>query len=117
MEVVFAILSLLTVAVVLVALHRPFGDYMAWVYTSSKDWKFERGVYRLIGVDPSSEQTWQAYLRSVLAFSAVGVLFVYLLQRTQQWLPYSLGLPAPSNTCPSTRPRRLSPTPTGSPTP
>ncbi|MFC5128056.1 potassium-transporting ATPase subunit KdpA [Pseudoclavibacter helvolus] len=78
------------------ALHRPFGDYMAWVYTSSKDWKFERGVYRLIGVDPSSEQTWQAYLRSVLAFSAVGVLFVYLLQRTQQWLPYSLGLPAPS---------------------
>lgn len=96
MEVVFAILSLLTVAVVLVALHRPFGDYMAWVYTSSKDWKFERGVYRLIGVDPSSEQTWQAYLRSVLAFSAVGVLFVYLLQRTQQWLPYSLGLPAPS---------------------
>jgi K+-transporting ATPase ATPase A chain len=93
---VWAVASLSTVAVILAALHRPFGDYMAWVYTSRKDWRVERGVYRLIGVDPRAEQTWQAYLRSVLAFSAVGLLLVYLLQRTQQWLPYSLGLPAPS---------------------
>ena len=54
----------------------------------------ERGFYRLIGVDPRSEQTWPAYLRGVLAFSAVGVLFVYALQRAQAVLPYSLGFPA-----------------------
>ena len=47
-----------------------------------------------MGVDPGSEQTWQAYVRGVLAFSAVGVLFVYALQRFQGVLPYSLGLPA-----------------------
>jgi K+-transporting ATPase ATPase A chain len=93
---VWAGASLLTVAVILAALHRPFGDYMAWVYTSRTDWRVERGVYRVIGVDPRAEQTWQAYLRSVLAFSAVGLLLVYLLQRTQEWLPYSLGLAAPS---------------------
>ncbi len=48
----------------------------------------------LIGVDPRSEQTWQAYLRGVLVFSALGVLLVYALQRFQAVLPYSLGLPA-----------------------
>lgn len=92
----FAILALGTVALILAVLYRPLGDYMAWVYTSRKDWKFERGLYRVIGVDPKTEQTWQAYLRGVLAFSAVGLLLVYGLQRLQQWLPYSLGLPAPS---------------------
>ncbi|MDN5715688.1 MAG: potassium-transporting ATPase subunit KdpA [Janibacter sp.] len=92
----FAILALGTVALILAVLYRPLGDYMAWVYTSRKDWKFERGLYRVIGVDPKTEQTWQAYLRGVLAFSAVGLLMVYGLQRLQQWLPYSLGLPAPS---------------------
>ncbi|MBO9578738.1 MAG: potassium-transporting ATPase subunit KdpA [Microbacteriaceae bacterium] len=88
--------GLLAVAVLLAALTRPFGDYIAWVYTSGKDWRVERGLYRVMGVDPRAEQTWQAYLRGVLVFSAVGVLIVYLLQRLQQWLPYSLGLTAPS---------------------
>ncbi|HPZ33981.1 MAG: potassium-transporting ATPase subunit KdpA [Microbacteriaceae bacterium] len=91
-----ALLALATVAVILGVAYRPFGDYMAWVYTSHRDWKLERGIYAVIGVDPKSEQTWQAYLRGVLAFSAVGLLIVYALQRLQQWLPYSLGLGAPS---------------------
>lgn len=93
---VYALLALATVALILGVLYRPFGDYMAWVYTSRKDWKVERGIYKIIGVDSKTEQTWQAYLRSVLAFSAIGLLIVYGLQRLQQWLPYSLGLEAPS---------------------
>ena len=92
----YALLSLATVALVLVVLYRPFGDYMAWVYTARTDLKVERGIYRIIGVDAGSEQSWQSYLRSVLAFSAVGLLLVYGLQRLQQWFPYSLGLGAPS---------------------
>jgi K+-transporting ATPase ATPase A chain len=91
-----ATLSLLTVAVLLAAAHRPFGDYMARVYTTDKDLRVERGLYRVIGVNPRSEQSWKAYTRAVLAFSLVGVLLLYLLQRVQQWLPYSLGLPNPS---------------------
>lgn len=89
-----ATLSLLTVAILLAAAFRPLGDYMAWVYTSRKDWRLERALYRVIGVDSSSEQSWRAYTRGVLAFSAVGVLLLYLLQRVQHWLPYSLGMPA-----------------------
>jgi K+-transporting ATPase ATPase A chain len=90
------IAQLATLAVVLVAIHRPLGEYMARVYTSTKDLRVERGFYRLIGVDARSEQSWPAYLRSVLAFSAVGILIVYALQRVQQVLPYSLGLPPTS---------------------
>ncbi|GHS89751.1 potassium-transporting ATPase potassium-binding subunit [Actinomycetota bacterium] len=83
-----------TLALVLAALYRPLGDYMARVYSSSRDLRAERGFYRLIGVDPRSEQTWPQYLRSVLAFSLVGVLVVYALQRIQTVLPYDLGMPA-----------------------
>jgi K+-transporting ATPase ATPase A chain len=87
------ILQILTLIVVLGLIYRPLGDYMAHVYTTEKNLKVERGFYRLIGVDSASEQTWPVYLRSLLAFSLVGVLFVYLIQRIQEWLPLSLGLP------------------------
>lgn len=96
MTAISAILTLATIAVVLGLLHRPVGDYMAWVYTSPRDWRLERVIYRIIGVDGRAEQSWRAYLRSVLVFSAVGVIVVYALQRLQPWLPYSLGLSAPS---------------------
>jgi K+-transporting ATPase ATPase A chain len=93
---ILALTPLMAVALVLAIVHRPFGDYMARVYLSPKDGAVERAAYRLMGVDGSSSQSWQAYLRSVLAFSAVGVVLVYGLQRLQPLLPYSLGLPAPS---------------------
>ncbi|MFS0866396.1 potassium-transporting ATPase subunit KdpA [Microbacterium sp. 179-B 1A2 NHS] len=91
-----ALLSFGTVALALGLLYRPMGDYMARVYTSGKDLRIERGVYRVIGVDARAEQAWPAHLRGVLLFSLIGLLIVYALQRLQQWLPYSLGLPAPS---------------------
>jgi K+-transporting ATPase ATPase A chain len=90
----FGILQIATLLLVLGLIYRPLGDAIAVVYTSAKDWRVERGLYRVIGVDPRSEQTWQAYLRGVLMFSVAGVLFVYLLQRGQEILPFSLGLPA-----------------------
>ncbi len=90
----FGILQAATLVTALVLLYRPLGDYIAHIYTSRRDLRVERGLYRLIGVDPSSEQTWRAYARSVLVFSAVGVLLVYGLQRLQAFLPESLGLPA-----------------------
>ena len=94
MGALFAVLQAATVALVLALAYRPLGDYMARVYSSDRDLAVERGLYRLIGVAPRVEQSWQVYLRSVLAFSLVGVLLVYVLQRTQSVLPYSLGLPA-----------------------
>ncbi|MGV2984970.1 potassium-transporting ATPase subunit KdpA [Microbacterium sp. AGC85] len=90
----FGVLQAATLIVALVLLYRPLGDAIARIYTSPRDLRVERGLYRVIGVDPTSEQTWRAYARSVLAFSLVGFLLVYALQRLQAFLPQSLGLPA-----------------------
>ncbi|TDO54553.1 K+-transporting ATPase ATPase A chain [Kribbella sp. VKM Ac-2527] len=77
----------------LAAAYRPFGGYMARVYSSEKDNRVEKVTYKLLGVDSKADQTWAVYARSVLAFSAVGVILLYLLQRFQAQLPLSLGLP------------------------
>ncbi|GAA1524354.1 potassium-transporting ATPase subunit KdpA [Kribbella lupini] len=77
----------------LAAAYRPLGGYMAKVYTSTKDSRFERTTYKLLGVDAKADQTWAVYARSVLAFSAVGLIFLYVLQRLQGHLPFSNGLP------------------------
>jgi K+-transporting ATPase ATPase A chain len=77
----------------LAAAYRPLGGYMARVYTTDKDSRFERGIYKLLGVDSKADQTWGVYARSMLAFSVVGVILLYLLQRLQSHLPLSLGLP------------------------
>jgi K+-transporting ATPase ATPase A chain len=94
MTILFGILQILTVVVIIVALYRPLGDYMARIFTSTRDLAVERGFYRLIGVDPRADQSWKSYLRGVLVFSLIGVLFVYGIQRAQEILPYSLGFPA-----------------------
>jgi K+-transporting ATPase ATPase A chain len=77
----------------LAAVYRPFGGYMARVYTTDKDLRVERWTYKLFGVDPKADQTWAVYARSLIAFSALSVVLLYLLQRLQHWLPLSLGLP------------------------
>ncbi|NIH98770.1 K+-transporting ATPase ATPase A chain [Mycolicibacterium fluoranthenivorans] len=88
------ILFLVTLIVALVAVHVPLGDYMYRVYSSERDLRGERLVYRLIGADPKAEQTWGAYARSVLAFSAVSILFLFVLQLVQGKLPLHLNDPA-----------------------
>jgi K+-transporting ATPase ATPase A chain len=76
----------------LAACYRPLGDYIARVVTSDKDWRVERVIYRTMGVDPKADQRWSVYLRSMLAFSAISVLAVYLLERLQGHLFLSNGM-------------------------
>jgi K+-transporting ATPase ATPase A chain len=87
--------QLLTLVVALALFQFPLGDYIARVFTTPVHARIERGFYRVIGADGDSEQSWGVYLRSVLVFSAVGILLVYLVQRLQTWLPWSLGLGRP----------------------
>jgi K+-transporting ATPase ATPase A chain len=47
----------------------------------------ERLIYRLAGVDPASEQTWQRYAAALLLFSGLGMLVTYFIQRLQHVLP------------------------------
>ncbi|WP_395640441.1 potassium-transporting ATPase subunit KdpA [Pseudolysinimonas sp.] len=92
----FFVAQLATLLIALAIVHRPLGDYLARTYTSPRHLRAERGFYRVIGVDGSAEQSWPAYLRSVLAFSLLGILAVYALQRLQEFLPASLGFPGAS---------------------
>ncbi|MEV7514842.1 potassium-transporting ATPase subunit KdpA [Streptomyces diastaticus] len=88
------IAGLLQLTAVIAALglaYRPLGDHMAKVYSSADHHRPEKWIYKTIGTDPATEMRWPAYLRGVLAFSAVSVLFLYLMQRVQGSLPGSLG--------------------------
>jgi K+-transporting ATPase ATPase A chain len=88
------ILFLALLIVALAAVHVPFGDYMYRVYTSDKHSRVERWIYRLIGADPKSEQSWGAYARSLLAFSSISILFLFIFQLVQGKLPLHLNNPA-----------------------
>ncbi|WP_040780699.1 potassium-transporting ATPase subunit KdpA [Nocardia pneumoniae] len=74
--------------------HVPLGDYMYRVYNGRTHSRVERVVYRAIGAQPEVEQTWPVYARSVLAFSAVGILFLFFFQLVQGRLPLHLNDPA-----------------------
>ena len=93
-ETLAGVLCLGALIVALAVVHVPLGDYMYRVYTSGKDTAVERVIYRLIGADPKTEQTWGAYARSVLAFSAVSVLFLFVFLLVQSKLPLHLNDPA-----------------------
>jgi len=89
--------------VVLTALTKPLGSYMARVYEGAPlvlDRVFgpiERFCYRLAGVDPEQGMTWRTYAVAMLIFNLIGVLAVFFLQRLQGVLPLNpQGLPAVS---------------------
>ncbi|NEB99420.1 potassium-transporting ATPase subunit KdpA [Streptomyces anulatus] len=88
---VAGLLQLTALIAALALAYRPLGDYMARVYSSEKNYRAEKWIYKAVGANPAAEMRWPAYLRAVLAFSAVSVLFLYLMQRAQGSLPGSLG--------------------------
>jgi potassium-transporting ATPase potassium-binding subunit len=71
------------------------GRYIANVYVgvpSRLDRIFvpvERLIYRACRIDPEREQRWNIYALSLLAFSVVGFLLLYLMQRVQSGLPFN----------------------------
>jgi len=82
-------LQLLALVGVVVATTRRLGPYLARALDGGPTFgdrvflPVERVVYRIVGVDPSREQPWTVYALSLLAFSGVSVLGLFLLQRLQ----------------------------------
>jgi potassium-transporting ATPase potassium-binding subunit len=87
------VLQIILLVAVLAICYKPLGDYMARIFTASKHLRVELAFYRVMGIDPEADQRWGTYARSMLAFSGVSVLFLYLIERIQHWLPYSNGMP------------------------
>jgi potassium-transporting ATPase potassium-binding subunit len=86
------ILQIVLLVLALAIFYKPLGDYIARIFTSEKHSRVELGLYRVMGIDPEADQKWGTYARSLLAFSFVSVLLVYLIERIQHWLPYSNGM-------------------------
>ena len=80
---------------IVLALVKPLGLYMAKVFSSERTWlspvvrPVERAIYRVSGVDETREQSWLTYGVALLAFSLVGLIVLYLLQRLQGSLPFN----------------------------
>jgi potassium-transporting ATPase potassium-binding subunit len=85
-------LQFLLLFAALAACYIPLGNYMARIFTDKKHWRVERGIYKLTGIDPEADMRWSVYVRSILAFSLVAILFVYLIERTQHWLFWAVGM-------------------------
>jgi K+-transporting ATPase ATPase A chain len=89
------IFQLVFYVVVLVALAKPLGSYMARVYEGRRValdrvlGGLERLIYRAGGIWPNAEMGWKTYAGAMLAFNLLGLLAVYVLQRVQGGLPFN----------------------------
>ena len=86
-------LSFLFYLIVLLALVKPLGAYMALVFQGERTWlspilsPVEKFLLRMEGVDPSEEMNWKTYATAILLFNLVGFIFVFGLLCLQQYLP------------------------------
>ena len=87
------ILQILLYTLVILAVAKPVGAYMARVFSGERTWlhrllrPLEVGIYKLSGIDEAGEQHWTRYAGGVLIFSLVTLIMTYVIQRIQQWLP------------------------------
>ena len=81
--------------VVIFAITKPMGIYMARVFSHEKTFldrvlrPLEKLIYRLTGVDEKREMRWTEYAIAMLLFSGVSMTLLYLIERTQKWLPFN----------------------------
>jgi potassium-transporting ATPase potassium-binding subunit len=90
---IFSWLQLIFYMVVLIALAKPLGTFMARVYQGERTFldpvmrPAEKLIYRLCGVHPDEEMNWKVYALAMVLFNGLGLIVVYALQRLQGFLP------------------------------
>ena len=88
MQIGFFLLVVLTIT-------KPLGVFMAKVFNREKTLldfalrPLERLIYRLTGVKEEREMGWMEYATAMLLFSGVSMILLYLIERTQKWLPFN----------------------------
>src|SRR5450631_4237623 len=86
-----SVLQVLIFLVIILLLTKPVGLYLYKVFNGERTWlspvvvPVERFFYRLSGINEEEEQKWTSYIIAMLVFSLVGMLLLYLFERTQQW--------------------------------
>jgi K+-transporting ATPase ATPase A chain len=88
-------LQILVFLLVVLALTKPLGVFMARVFNREKTFldpvlrPIERLIYALTGVDENAEMKWTEYAVAMLLFSLVSMVLLYLIQRVQGMLPFN----------------------------
>jgi K+-transporting ATPase ATPase A chain len=88
-----SVVQVLIFLAILLLITKPLGLYMTRIFSGERTWltpvlaPVERLFYKLCGIDPAEEQKWTGYVVAMLLFSLAGMLLLYGIQRTQQWLP------------------------------
>ena len=89
------ILQIVVYFLIILALTKPMGVFMARLFEGKRTFAhpvlrpLEALTYKMAGIKEDTEQRWTTYTASLLAFSIVCFLFVYLLQRLQGILPFN----------------------------
>ncbi len=80
---------------VILVVTKPIGVFMTRVFNREKTFldpvlrPVEKLVYRLTGVDENREMRWTEYAAAMLLFSGVSMVLLYVIERTQKWLPFN----------------------------
>jgi len=88
-------IQIIVFLVVIFAITKPLGIFMARVFNRERTFldplarPIERLLYRLTGVDENHEMSWREYAVSMLLFSGMSMVLLYLIERVQQWLPWN----------------------------
>jgi K+-transporting ATPase ATPase A chain len=89
-------LQIVLFCAVILLLTKPLGTYLFRVLEGDhQPWPrvfgpYERGLYRLCGINPQGQQTWKEYAQALLLFSVLTLLVTYVIQRCHQFLPLNL---------------------------
>lgn len=85
--------QILIFSVVILALTKPLGTYMFYVFEGDRQplahlfGPIERWTYSVCGIDPKEQQNWKDYALALLIFSGLTMLVTYGVQRLQHVLP------------------------------
>lgn len=89
----FDIIQIVLYFILLTGLAPLFGNYMSKVFSGGRHFMLpvfgwlERITYKFTGIDPNKETNWRSYTNSLLIFNFLGVIFVFLVQVFQAFLP------------------------------
>src|SRR5262245_3025259 len=88
-------LQILFFFALILAVTKPMGIFMTRVFNRERAFldpmlrPIEKLIYRLTGVDEQREMRWTEYTFAMLLFSGVSMTVLYLIERTQRWLPFN----------------------------
>ncbi len=92
---VFDVVQIVLYVVILIALAKPLGSFMARVFNGERNFlspvmaPVERFTYRLLGTRPDEEMNWKKYAVAVLMFALLGVVTLFIIELLQGVLPFN----------------------------